>query len=57
MIRKVKMGPGSNWTLWFTGRDPVNTDPLPCSLAGAGEVDVAVTAAGITSNAVTIVIE
>ena len=39
------------------GLDRVEIGPLPRSLAGAGEVDVTVTAAGITSNPVTIVIE
>lgn len=39
------------------GLDRVEIGPLPRSLAGAGEVNVTVTAAGITSNSVTIVIE
>ena len=41
----------------FAGLDQVNIGPLPRSLAGAGEINIVVTAAGITSNAVTIVIE
>ena len=41
----------------FAGLDQVEIGPLPRSLAGAGKVTVAVTAAGITSNAVTIVLE
>ena len=41
----------------FAGLDQVNIGPLPRSLAGAGEINVVVTAAGITSNAVTIVME
>ena len=41
----------------FAGLDQVNIGPLPQSLAGAGEVEVVVTAAGITSNTVTIVME
>ena len=41
----------------LAGLDQVNIGPLPRSLAGAGEVNVVVTAAGITSNPVTIVIE
>ena len=45
------------WDSLVYRRDPVNADPLPRSLAGVGEVNVVVTAAGITSNAVTIVIE
>ena len=39
------------------GLDQVEVGPLPRSLAGTGEVNVTVTAAGITSNPVTIVIE
>ena len=39
------------------GLDQVEIGPLPRSLTGAGEVNVAVTAAGITSNIVTIVME
>ena len=39
------------------GLDQVDVGPLPRSLAGADVVNVAVTAAGITSNTVTIVIE
>ena len=39
------------------GLDRVEIGPLPRSLEGAGEVNVTVTAAGITSNPVTIVIE
>ena len=39
------------------GLDQVNVGPLPRSLAGAGEVNVVVSAAGISSNTVTIVIE
>ena len=49
----VSAGAQSGWA----GLDQVKIGPLPRSLAGAGEVNVAVTAAGITSNAVTIVIE
>ena len=41
----------------FAGLDQVNIGPLPRSLAGAGEINVVVTAAGTTSNTVTIVIE
>lgn len=41
----------------LAGLDQVEIGPLPRSLTGAGEVNVAVTAAGITSNTVTIVIE
>ena len=41
----------------FAGLDRVNVGLLPHSLTGADEVNVAVTAAGITSNTVTIVIE
>ena len=41
----------------LAGLDQVEIGPLPRSLAGAGEVHVAVTATGITSNTVTIVIE
>ncbi len=41
----------------LAGLDQVEVGPLPRSLAGAGEVDVFVTVAGITSNPVTIVIE
>ena len=40
-----------------SGLDRVEIGPLPRSLEGAGEVDVTVTAAGTTSNTVTIVIE
>ena len=41
----------------FAGLDQVDVGPLPRSLAGAGKVHVFVTAAGITSNTVTIVME
>ena len=41
----------------FAGLDQVNIGPLPRSLAGAGEINVVVTAAGTTSNTVTIVME
>ena len=41
----------------WAGLDQVEIGPLPRSLAGMGEVDVAITAAGITSNTVTIVVE
>ena len=41
----------------FAGLDQVNIGPLPRSLAGAGEINVVVTAAGTTSNIVTIVME
>ena len=41
----------------FAGLDQVEIGPLPRTLAGRGEVNVIVTAAGITSNTVTIVIE
>ena len=41
----------------FAGLDQVNIGPLPRSLAGAGEVNVVVTAAGTTSNTVTIVVK
>ena len=41
----------------FAGLDQVEVGPLPRSLTGAGEVNVVVTAAGITSNTVTIMIE
>ena len=39
------------------GLDQVEIGPLPRRLEGAGEVNVAVTTAGITSNTVTIVID
>ena len=41
----------------WAGLDQVEIGPLPRSLAGAGEVNVVVTAAGVTSNTVTIMIE
>ena len=41
----------------FAGLDQVNIGPLPRNLVGAGEVNVVVTAAGTTSNTVTIVVE
>ena len=41
----------------WAGLDQVEIGPLPRSLAAAGEVNVVVTAAGITSNTVTIMIE
>ena len=41
----------------WVGVDQVEIGPLPRSLAGMGEVDVAISAAGITSNTVTIVVE
>ncbi len=49
----VSAGAQSGWA----GLDQVEVGPLPRSLAGSGEVKVAVTAAGVTSNTVTIVIE
>ena len=49
----VSAGAQSGWA----GLDQVEIGPLPRSLAGAGEVNVVVTAAGVTSNTVTIVIE
>ena len=41
----------------WVGLDQVEIGPLPRSLAGMGEVGVAISAAGITSNTVTIVME
>ena len=41
----------------WVGVDQVEIGPLPRSLAGMGEVGVAISAAGITSNTVTIVME
>ena len=41
----------------WAGLDQVEIGPLPRSLAGKGEVGVAISAAGITSNTVTIVVE
>ena len=41
----------------FAGLEQVNIGPLPRNLVGAGEVNVVVTAAGTTSNTVTIVVE
>ena len=49
----VSAGAQSGWA----GLDQVEIGPLPHSLAGAGEVNVVVTAAGVTSNTVTIVME
>ena len=49
----VSAGAQSGWA----GLDQVKIGPLPRSLAGSGEVNVAVTASGVTSNTVTIVIE
>ena len=49
----VSAGAQSGWA----GLDQVEVGPLPRSLAGAGEVDVVVTGAGVSSNTVTIVIE
>lgn len=41
----------------WAGLDQVEIGPLPRSLADAGEVNVVVTANGVTSNTVTIVFE
>jgi uncharacterized protein (TIGR03437 family) len=39
----------------FVGLDQVNLGPLPGTLAGKGEVNILLTVAGKTANAVTVV--
>lgn len=41
----------------FDGVDQVNIGPLPATLAGAGQVNLVITAASLTANAVAIDIQ